>query len=309
MKRLAFALLLPLALGFTGIAAAQEKKVAKQYPPKLEGAAVETYKAVGDTKLNLYVYNPPGHKPSDKRAAIVFFFGGGWTNGSPQQFEEHCKHLASRGMVAMTADYRVGSRHQVKAVSCVADAKSAIRFVRKEAARLGVDPNRIVAGGGSAGGHIAACTGVIRGFDESSEDASISSVPNAMALFNPAVVLAAAPGLNNDNQERVASLKERMGVDPQALSPYHQVKQGAPPAIVFHGKADTTVPYATAELFAKAMTDAGNKCTLVGYEGQAHGFFNYGRAGNEYYEKTVKALDEFLAGLGYIDGETKAAGK
>ena len=112
MKRLAFALLLPLALGFTGIAAAQEKKVAKQYPPKLEGSAVETYKTVGDTKLNLYVYNPPGHKPSDKRAAIVFFFGGGWTNGSPQQFEEHCKHLASRGMVAMTADYRVGSRHQ-----------------------------------------------------------------------------------------------------------------------------------------------------------------------------------------------------
>jgi acetyl esterase/lipase len=279
----------------------------------LAGAAVETYKTVGDVKLNLYVYYPPGDKPpghqaGDKRAAAVFFFGGGWTNGSPQQFEQHCKHLASRGMVAMAADYRVASRHQVKAVNCVADAKSAIRFVRSEASRLGIDPERILAGGGSAGGHLAACTGVVSGFDEPGEDTKISSVPNALALFNPAVVLAAASGLSEVNRERVASLKDRMGVEPQSLSPFHQVKKGAPPAIVFHGKADTTVPYATVELFAKAMKDAGNKCTLVGYEGQAHGFFNYGRNGNEYYGKTQRALDEFLVGLGYI-GEEKAAGQ
>src|SRR6478672_10856667 len=136
---------LPLALF------AQEKKGTRPYPPSLPGAEVETYKTVADAKLNLYVYYPSGHKPTDKRAAIVFFFGGGWQNGSPGQFEQHCKHLASRGMVAITADYRVASRPQVKAVECVKDAKSAIRYVRKEAARLGVDPNRIAAGGGSAG--------------------------------------------------------------------------------------------------------------------------------------------------------------
>jgi dipeptidyl aminopeptidase/acylaminoacyl peptidase len=119
-------------------------------------------------------------------------------------------------------------------------------------------------------------------------------------LFNPAVVLGEAAGLSEINQERVASLKERMGVEPKSLSPYHHVKAGGPPTILFHGKADTTVPYATAELFAKAMTDAGNKCQLVGYEGQLHGFFNYGRGNNEYYEKTVAAMDEFLVDLGYI---------
>src|SRR5262245_44988630 len=109
--------------------AGQEKKGARPYPPVLPGSQVETYKTVGDTKLNLYIYNPDGHKPADKRAAIIFFFGGGWTGGSPGQFEQHCKHLASRGMVAITADYRVASRHQVKAVNCVTDAKSAIRYV------------------------------------------------------------------------------------------------------------------------------------------------------------------------------------
>jgi acetyl esterase len=292
-----------------GLAAGQEKKSVRTYPPMLPGSVSETYKTVGDTKLNLYVYYPPGHQATDKRPAIVCFFGGGWTSGTPGQFEQHCKHLAAKGMVAITADYRVASRHQVKAASCVADAKSAIRFVRKEAARLGVDPNRIVAAGGSAGGHLAACTGVVRGFDETSEDLSVSSVPNAMALFNPAVVLAPAPGLSGANEERVASLQERMGVEPRLLSPFHQVKRGAPPTIVFHGKADTTVPYATAEMFAKAMTDAGNKCELMGYDGQAHGFFNYGRNGNEYYEKTIGALDKFLSGLSYIAVEAKAAGK
>jgi acetyl esterase/lipase len=309
MSRSILFVCLSLLVASGSLLTAQERKGARPYPPSLPGAAVETYKTIGDTKLNLYVYYPPGHKPTDKRAAIVFFFGGGWTGGSPGQFEQHCKHLADRGIVAMTADYRVASRHQVKAVSCVADAKSAIRFVRKEASRLGVDPNRIVAAGGSAGGHIAACTGVISGFDETSEDSSISSVPNAMALFNPAVVLAAVDSLTSSNAERVASLKDRMGVEPRSLSPYHNVKKGAPPTIIFHGKADNTVPYATVELFTKAMTEAGNRCQLVGYEGQAHGFFNYGRGGNEYYEKTIKELDGFLKELGYIgDGAKSAAG-
>src|SRR5262245_22878319 len=206
MSRQSLVAFLVSAFGLVSFAGAQQQKGARPYPPSLPGAAVETYKSVGDTKLNLYVYYPPGHKSTDQRAAIVFFFGGGWTGGSPVQFEQHCKHLASRGMVAMTADYRVASRHQVKAVRCVADAKSAIRFVRKEAGRLGVDPNRIVAAGGSAGGHIAACSGVIQGFEESSEDPTVISAPNAMALFNPAVVLAAAEGLTVANQERVAAL-------------------------------------------------------------------------------------------------------
>jgi dipeptidyl aminopeptidase/acylaminoacyl peptidase len=94
-----------------------------------------------------------------------------------------------------------------------------------------------------------------------------------------------------------------MGTDPKNLSPYHHVKKGAPPTIIFHGKADSTVPYASAEAFAKAMKAAGNSCTLVGYSEQAHGFFNYGRGGGEYYTKTVRAMDEFLTSLGYLTGK------
>ena len=283
-------------------AVAQEKKTkdaSRAYPPNFSDAKAETYKTIGDVKLDLHIFNPPGHKPSDKRPAVVLFFGGGWTNGSPKQFEEQCRHLAAKGLVAIAPDYRVASRQQVKAVNCVADAKSAIRYVRKEASRLGIDPNRIAAGGGSAGGHVAAAAGLIKGFDESTEDASISSVPNALILFNPAVLLAPVPGVPEAITDRSISLTERMGVEPQALSPYHHVQAGAPPTIIFHGKADPTVPYKSVELFTKAMQDAGNQCTLHGYDDQKHGFFNKNRS-EEYYTKTVAAMDSFLQNLGWL---------
>ena len=286
-------------LAFASSALGQEK-AGRRYPPDLPGAKVVTYKTVGDTKLNLWIYEPEGHKPEDKSPAIVFFFGGGWTGGSPQQFEQQCKHLAGRGMVAMTADYRVASRNQVKAVSCVADAKSAVRYIRQNAARLGIDPSRIAAGGGSAGGHLAACTAALKGFDEAGEDASVSSVPNALALFNPAVVLAAVDGIRELDAAKVSSFRDKMGTDPKELSPFHHVHRGMPPTIILHGKADSTVPYQTALLFAKAMTDAGNQCRLVGYEGQAHGFFNYGRGDGTHYQKTLDELDKFLVALGYL---------
>ncbi len=267
---------------------------------ELEADQIEVYKTIDGAELKAFIFLPEDHQATDHRAATVFFFGGGWTNGSPGQFVEHCKHLASRGMVAITADYRVASRQGVKAVSCVTDAKSAIRWTRQNAAKLGIDPNRIVAGGGSAGGHIAACTGVIDGFDEPGEDATISSKPNAMALFNPALVLAEIEGETESDAKRLADLAARMGIEPQRLSPIHHVGANEPPTIIFHGKADTTVPYVTAEKFAAAMQAEGNECELVGYEGQSHGFFNFGRGDGKGYKETIAKLDSFLEQLGYV---------
>jgi acetyl esterase len=88
------------------------------YPPSMDGARVEIYKEINGTALKLWIFPPA--EPSAfglKRPAIVFFFGGGWANGSPSQFESQCRHFASRGMVAITADYRVSSRQQVKATA------------------------------------------------------------------------------------------------------------------------------------------------------------------------------------------------
>ncbi len=282
--------------------AAQEKLAPPLDDLKFDGARVETYKKLGDVKLNIHIFEPEGHKKTDKRPAIVFFFGGGWRSGTPGQFEQHCRYLASRGMVAMTADYRVSSRHATKAIACVQDGKSAIRWVRSNAERLGIDPERIAAGGGSAGGHVAACLGVISGKDEPGEDARVSSRPDALVLFNPALVLGPVDGRKELTAELRDGLKERMGVEPTELSPYHQVRKGAPPTITFHGKGDTTVPYWTAEAFDEAMNKAGNKSVLKGYDGQQHGFFNFGRGDGSHFKQTVREMDLFLADLGWLKG-------
>ena len=268
---------------------------ANKYPPELPGARVEVYKTIGGAKLNLYIFEPEGHKASDKTPAIVFFFGGGWNTGSPVQFLNQSKYLAARGMVAITADYRVASRYPVKVADCVRDANSAIRWVRQNAKRLGIDPDRIAAGGGSAGGHLAAATALIPELHEPDEDMKVSSKPNALVMFNPALVLAPVEGIDTG-----IDLKDRIGGDPVTVSPYHHIAKKAPPSIIFHGKADTTVPYLTAKIFADKMTAMGNRCDLEGYEGEVHGFFNYGKGGNAAYDSTVKKMDAFLVSLGWL---------
>jgi len=296
-----------LPVVFLCLLAAYPKSVHSQaagYPPRFEGSQERTYKSVGDVDLKLWIFTPEGHQPTDRRPAVVFFFGGGWKSGNPSQFEHHCRYLASRGMVAVTADYRVLSRHQTLADRSVADAKSAVRWLRSHAKELGIDPERIAAGGGSAGGHLAACTATIADLDEPHEDASVSSIPNALVLFNPALLLASYDDVTV-GEEKQADLAARTGVAAERISPIHHVRAGLPPTIIFHGIDDPTVAYRTVEKYREVAQAAGNLVDLHGYEKQVHGFFNYGRGGTpgEYYLRTVHAMDRFLASLGYLDGE------
>ena len=299
LLRRSFCLLLLLSVSMISSSAFAQRQ--KSYPPELPGASVETYKQVGDTELKLWIYKPETTKANESRPAIVFFFGGGWRSGSPAQFQHHCRYLAKQGMVAITADYRVLQRHETLADRAVADAKSAIRYVRKNADRLGIDPNRIVAAGGSAGGHLAACTDLVKTLDENGENRNISSRPNAVAMFNPALMIAPWGAVDFD-QEKADDIATRTGVPPQEISPIHQLTKDAAPSIIFHGRADTTVPYLTVEAYAKEAMRLGNQCELVGYEGEPHGFFNYGRGGNPgpAYLKTLSRLHEFLHQLGYL---------
>ena len=291
-------LICSLILVATGLVA-QPKKT---WPAQLKGAERVVYKTVGDTQLHLHIFRPT--KQRTKAPAVVFFFGGGWRSGTPAQFEQQCRYLASRGMVAMTAEYRIRNLHGTLATACVADGKSAVRWIRTNAKRLGVDPGRIAAGGGSAGGHVAACTGVIAGFEGKGEDGKISSVPNAMVLFNPPCVLAPVPARKDFlNAENIVSLRERMGVAPVELSPWHHVRKGLPPTLVLHGEEDPTVKFWTAKVFVEKMQLSNNAAELAAYPEEAHGFFNYGRGGNRMFIATMRRTDEFFVKLGWLKGK------
>lgn len=260
----------------------------------MEPTDVVAYKRVqneaGEAEdLHLHIFTPEGHGQEDKRPAIVFFFGGGWNGGTPSQFFPHGAYLASRGMVAISAEYRVKSRHGTSPQACVMDGKSAVRWIRAHAEELGIDADRLAAGGGSAGGHVAAATATVTGFDDAKDDVKISCRPNALVLFNPVF----DNGPEGYGYDRVADYW-------QDFSPMHNLSENTPPTVVFLGTQDKLIPVSTAEAYKKRMVENGCRCDLHLYDGQAHGFFNFKNYEN--YVATVKEMDKFLASLGYLDG-------
>jgi acetyl esterase/lipase len=258
-------------------------------PPAAGQVKVFTYKKTKQTDLKMQVHFPADWKQGDKRPAIVFFFGGGWTNGDVKQFEPQAAYFASRGMVTARADYRVKSRHDVTPDQCVEDAKSAVRWVRQNAAMLGVDPDRIVAAGGSAGGHIAACTSLSKGLEADGEDHKISSRPNALLLFNPVLRFAGIADLTkriNHNEELA-----------KVLSPTLHLAKNTPPALILFGKEDRLLMHG--EEYIARSKEVGNRAELFLADGVGHGFFNR----SPWREKTILRADEFLLSLGYVSGQ------
>ena len=260
--------------------------------PAMTDAAVKhedrVYKTTPQGELKLHFSFPTDWKASDRRPAMVFFFGGGWTSGSYLQFVSASDYFASRGMVCASADYRIKSIHKTEPDKCVEDAKSAVRYLRQHASELGIDAEKVVASGGSAGGHIAACTALIDGFNADTDDAKISAVPNAMVLFNPALNIA-------DLVVKKDSLPEAKA-KAEAITPNSFLKAGTPPAIMFFGTNDALKTGAD-QYLAKAKPLA-LRAELWTAEGQAHGFFNK----VPYAQLTIKKADEFLASLGYVKG-------
>ena len=249
----------------------------------------ELYKQVGGHDLYLHIFYPPGHDlKTDRRPALIFFFGGGWVGGNPGQFYPQCQHLAKRGMVAISAEYRVKSRHKATPFDCVEDGKSALRWVRANAEKLGVDRQRLGAGGGSAGGHVAAAVATVAGFKDPQDDLSVSSMPDALVLFNP---------VYDNGPEGFGYGK--VGLRFKEISPMHNLRTGMPPTLVFLGDKDKLIPVSTAEKFRDRMQELGNRSELVIYPGQTHGFFNQGKPGDG-YSKTLLEMDRFLNSLGWL---------
>lgn len=244
------------------------------------------YKQIDTVKLNMLVYEPVDFKKEKKYPSIVFFFGGGFSTGKITQFEIFAQHYASKGMVAILVDYRVKTRQGTTPFESLKDAKSALRYVRKNAGTLGIDTQKIVISGGSAGGDLSAACYTNETVNEEGDDLKISPKPNALVLFNPVID-------NSSEGWGYNMFKERY----LEFSPLHNIRKGFPPTIFFLGTKDKLIPISTAELFKQKIESVGGRCDLFLYKDQEHGFFNQ----TVFHEDILSKTDAFLQSIGYLN--------
>lgn len=224
------------------------------------------YSEIDGIELELNLFEQQG-TTSAGRPTILFYHGGAWTSGSPMQFYPWAKHFASLGWLAISAEYRVSSKHGTNAFHATDDARNAYRYLHEHATELGIDPQRIVLSGASAGGHLAAAMAII-----SWPDGNPAPPPAALALLNPALDTVF------DGGSPVAPLFEGRG---EEISPAHHVQAGLPPTFIVHGTQDSLVPITGIRDFCRRMEYHGNDCSISEHKGEGHGFWNWGMGNSD----------------------------
>ncbi|OIR15066.1 carboxylesterase NlhH [mine drainage metagenome] len=253
------------------------------FPPEqlLKSAEKILYKKTPQEDLYLYLLRPV-KRSNGLLPAIVYFTGGGWITGDSKDSLQNAAWFRDLGIVGIAADYRVYSRDHTSPIEAVEDAKSAIRYVRVHAKELGIDPNRIIAAGGSAGGQLAINT-FLDGHNEPYEDLNISSKPDALVLHNPVLGIGFGEAFFKEHPE---------------CDPLRNVRKGWPPTILSCGTKDDTTPYLGAVTFRNAMLRAGNICELVPVKGAGHSCD--WPATNPAFLPTLGKMAAFLRKLGFM---------
>ena len=238
---------------------------------------------VNNAELTMRIFTPGNIKANEKRPAVIFFFGGAWRTGDIEAFKPKSEYLAERGIVCFTPEYRIYSKHKVRPWDCVKDAKAAVKWVRDNCEKYHVDPERIAVGGGSAGGHLALCTAMLKNKPYDGQD--IWKIPKAMLLYNPAVTFS-RKGITAKNFPLIKLLILKS----KKISPMDYICADTPPAIIFHGTADDTIPYSIIEEFRDKMKSKGRECEIVPYEGRKHAFFHKDPDYSDIMARTYKFL-------------------
>ncbi len=279
LRSISTAAVLWFAIVLTGTAA--------EVPPTPDDAREYVFKTVGTSEVKLDVFSPPGEAPKKPRAAMIYFHGGGWVSGDKGYTYQLCRYFAKRGLVVVTANYRFMTKGapglEGTRAYCLLDVKSAIRWVRSHAAELGVDPERIILAGSSAGAHLAIMAALGADFDDPDDDKSIPTAASALVLLSPAV--AKVP----------PQIKE-----PDPTQPYAWLKDSLPPFITLAGELDPHWPDAKA--FFDVCRGRGIKGESWLAPGQKHAFV----PPETWMDAVCLRADHFLTAQQLIDGPPPA---
>lgn len=248
------------------------------------------YKEIGNVKLKMVIYTPEQIHTSDTLPAIIFFFGGGWKIGNISQFQYYAQHYAKKGLITVLADYRISSVHGTTPFESLKDAKSAVRYLKQHAKELQIDTMRLIASGGSAGGHLATACFTNETINEETDPMEFTSKPMVLILFNPVV----------DNSINGYGY-DRLGDRWEEFSPMENIRSPFPPTIFFLGTKDNFVPVSTGRKFKQKIENVGGRCDLKLYEGAKHGFFNK----IEYRDRVILDVDTFLQSVNCLVQDTR----
>jgi acetyl esterase/lipase len=251
------------------------------------------YASIGSRQMHLDLYLPK--IAEHPMPAVVYIHGGGWVNGNKNAFRRQAAYMATKGYAGACIEYRLSG--EAKYPAAIYDAKAAVRWLRANAARYSLDPDRILAAGGSAGGHLVALLGTtadLKAYEGDEGVTGVSSRVSAVAAFNPAVDLVDfGKKLPADDNIVVKFLGATYQQNPELwkqASPAYQVNAKSAPTLFLHGDSDTTVPYhESVDMMAK-LKAAGVTTDLFTGPGGNHGFF----AAPPFYEPTLKRMEEFF---------------
>ncbi len=238
-----------------------------------------------DRKEKLDLYLPPDPKPGTRRGAIMVIHGGGWQVGDKADPREKqiATTLANAGYVVASINYQLATRDTPAWPTCLADCRAAVTYLRDHADELSIDPNRIGAIGGSAGGTMSLLIGV------DAPDAKFKGINAVVALYPPTDLL------NRQAETQImfgASRTERPDLFRDA-SPVFHVTRDFPPTLLFHGTADATVSHEQSETLATKFKELGVPHELILLKDAPHTF----RIKNESHdlrEKIVSFFDKHL---------------
>ena len=217
-----------------------------------------TFREVGGTSLKAYVFTPSAPGFSGARPAVLLFHGGGWVAGAPDWTFRSARRYVEMGFVAVSVQYRL-SDELVTPIDALEDVCRAFQWARAQATTLGIRPDRIVADGVSAGGHLAAAAATI-GCGNTGGAYGVGG-PDALVLWSPAL------DVSGDGHFR-RLLRDRAGA--AAYSPVEHVRPRMPPVHIVHGERDTLTPLSGARRFCERVVAVGGTCELVVYPNVGH---------------------------------------
>jgi acetyl esterase/lipase len=240
---------------------------------KVEAKRDVVYGKVGDKPLLLDLYKPKEMKGTVP--GLIFVHGGSWRGGNRKVYSYYCQHFAEKGYVAATIEYRLSGEAPFPAA--IQDVKCAIRWMRANAAKLGVDPNKIGLAGGSAGGHLVLLAAYANTDDPELEgtggNPGVSSrVQAVIDLYGPVQLRASKSAKRSSVLAFMGGKSTDEAPELYAkASPFNHLTKDAPPTLILHGTVDELVPIAQSDKLAAKLGELGVPYLYDRQEGWHHG--------------------------------------